>query len=325
MITAVTVTYGDRWCYLEVLLQRLEAEKLVRDVVVVDNASKQDIASLCIAAGFSKPRVIRLEQNLGSAGGYKVGIEAAFNLNNDFILLLDDDVVPDQACLLRLKNDFKRIYCQSETSIFAISAYRESHFSKIYRYGKLEKYNFQGLNIFSLPQRILKLKKKLILNSLTTEVISQQRGTAYAGLFFHKYVINAVGVPNDKFVLYYDDNEFSYRILMHGGQIWLDPEAICNDICENYSMSVFDIPILGYLNSDSDFKIFYMVRNKTYLDFFVYKIMSLYYLINMFIFLTGVFVSGVFLFKLRRVTTIYRAVLAGCSGKLGMHPDYPLP
>lgn len=323
-ITVVTVTYGDRWQYLQVLLRRLEQEELVHDVVVVDNASTRDIAVACSLARFLKPHVYRQERNLGSAGGYNVGIKGALTLHNDFIMLLDDDVVPDQECFFNLLNDYQNIYKKKPYANFAVIPYRQSHFSEITESTKYEYYNFQGLNIFTIPHRIFNLQKKIILSQLTPNIVYEQRGTAYAGLYFNRSLITEIGLPNPDFVLYYDDMEFTYRILKNCGQIWLDPSATCDDICKNYSMNVFSPPIVGYLNADSDAKIFYMIRNKTYLDCFVYETMSFYYVINVIVFLIGITLIGVLTCRWHRVRIIYRAVLAGCHGRLGVHPDYQL-
>lgn len=323
-LTVVTVTYGDRWQYLQVLLYRLEQEESVHDVVIVDNASTLDIAAACSEAKFVKPLVYRQEKNLGSAGGYNVGIKEALKLHNDFIMLLDDDVVPGQLFFLNLQNDFQNISKKIPYANFAIIPYRHSHFSEITEPTKFEYYNFQGLNIFTIPHRILNIQKKIILSQLTPNVVYEQRGTAYAGLYFHRSLTAEIGLPNPDFVLYYDDMEYTYRILKNGGQIWLDPGVTCDDICKNYSMNVFSPPIIGYLSADSDSKIFYMIRNKTYLDRFVYESMSFYYMFNALVFLTGITLIGVLTCKWRRVRTIYRAVFAGCHGRLGVHPDYQL-
>ena len=57
------------------------------EVIVVDNASKQDEASI-ISERFPHVKVIRSAQNLGFAGGNNLGIKAA---KGDYILLINND------------------------------------------------------------------------------------------------------------------------------------------------------------------------------------------------------------------------------------------
>jgi len=323
-ITAIIVTYGDRWQYLKVLLNRLEDEKLVEDVVIIDNASMHDITTLCVEANFKKTKVFREKQNLGSAGGYKAGIEAALVLNNDIIMLFDDDVVPEPGCIETLKNEFDNIYIEGNTNIFSLIPYRDCLHSKVLKTSFLDKCNFVGLNLFTFIQRHLNFKKYLAIEKFSHEVVDCQMGTAYACLFFHKTLINKIGLPNEEFILYYDDVEFTYRILKNGGKVWLAKEALCYDVCNNYSSSLGSPPILGYLMADSDSKVFYLIRNRIYLDRFIFSRISYFYIVNAFVFLFCITTLGVFYFNTKRVKTIYHAIIAGFWGKLGMHPDYPL-
>jgi len=323
-ITAVVVTYGDRWQYLAVLLRCLEGDSLVNDIVVIDNASHRDIATSCTNAGYNKVQITRMDRNIGSAGGYKAGIETAITLANAHIMLFDDDVVPKPGCLQILQNDFDKLSVEDNPATFALIPYRDCQHYKISKPSIFDKHNFNGLNVFTLVQRLFGIQKKCIIDKLTSDVISHQRGTAYACLYFHRSLIDAIGLPDQEFVLYYDDMEFTSRILKRGGKIWLDVDARCEDICQNYSMDVFSPPFFGYLRADNDAKIFYMMRNKTYLDRFVYKVISPYYFINVVTLLFGISVLGLLTSRIRRVKTIYRAVIAGYQGKMGMHPDFPL-
>lgn len=324
MITAVTVTYGDRWCYLEVLLRRLEAEKLVRDVVVVDNASKRDISLACIEAGFIKPQVIRLEQNLGSAGGYNAGIKAALELPGAYIMLYDDDVVTTPGSLEHLVKSFNHIAETHPSPLLAVMSYRESQHGKLIVYNpplRLADHHFLGLNIFNFFQRHFKKIKKL---TTTPDVALQNRGVAYAGLLLRKSEICKIGLPNSDFIVYFDDVEFTSRLLKKGGSIWLDTESHCEDICDNYSMPIVSLPFIGYLYSNSDIKVFYLIRNRIYFDRYSLEVRSIAVTINMLIFVIIIFLSGVILFRFKRLKTIFRAIIDGHNGKLGMHPDYPL-
>lgn len=92
-IVAVVVTWNRRDLLRE-SLDAVAAQSLppVR-TVVVDNASDDGTAEL-LATGYADLEVLRLEANIGGAGGFAAGIERALTFEPDLVWLLDDDTVP---------------------------------------------------------------------------------------------------------------------------------------------------------------------------------------------------------------------------------------
>ena len=88
-LSIITINYNGLKDTCE-LIESLPLEDKSIEVIVVDNASKDDEASI-IASRYPQAKVIRSEQNLGFAGGNNLGIKAAlgrylFFINNDVIL-----------------------------------------------------------------------------------------------------------------------------------------------------------------------------------------------------------------------------------------------
>lgn len=89
IVSIITINYNGLKDTCE-LIDSLPLEDKSIEVIVVDNASKEDEASI-IASSYPQVKVIRSEQNLGFAGGNNLGIKAAqgknlFFINNDTIL-----------------------------------------------------------------------------------------------------------------------------------------------------------------------------------------------------------------------------------------------
>lgn len=87
--SVITINYNGLKDTCE-LIESLPLEDKSIEVIVVDNASKEDEASI-IASRYPQVKVIRNEKNLGFAGGNNLGIKAAqgkylFFINNDVIL-----------------------------------------------------------------------------------------------------------------------------------------------------------------------------------------------------------------------------------------------
>ena len=92
-VCVVTVTYGNRFKYLEKVIDSCLKEG-VGKIIVVDNdshpESRQKLEEL--EKKEAKLKVIYLDENKGSAGGYKIGLKEAYKCKKcEFILCLDDD------------------------------------------------------------------------------------------------------------------------------------------------------------------------------------------------------------------------------------------
>lgn len=88
-VSIITINYNGLKDTCE-LIETLPLENESIEVIVVDNASKKDEASL-IEQRYPQVKVIRSKENLGFAGGNNLGIKAArgkylFFINNDTIL-----------------------------------------------------------------------------------------------------------------------------------------------------------------------------------------------------------------------------------------------
>ena len=89
IISIITINYNGLKDTYE-LIDSLPLEDKSIEVIVVDNASKEDEASI-IASRYPQVKVIRSKQNLGFAGGNNLGIKAAlgrylFFVNNDTLI-----------------------------------------------------------------------------------------------------------------------------------------------------------------------------------------------------------------------------------------------
>jgi rhamnopyranosyl-N-acetylglucosaminyl-diphospho-decaprenol beta-1,3/1,4-galactofuranosyltransferase len=105
-VAAVFVTM-NRSATAMTCLQRLAAQtRLPDEVYVLDNASTDDTAEklLEFAASQSelKLKIHSLAENIGNAGGMKIGMETIFAADFDGLWILDDDSWPEPEALERL-------------------------------------------------------------------------------------------------------------------------------------------------------------------------------------------------------------------------------
>jgi GT2 family glycosyltransferase len=99
-VSVLIVTWNsERW--IGACLEALQGAcgGLEWELIVVDNASADDSASMAERHGGARCRVIRSEENLGFAGGVNVGLEAVCG---EWLLLLNPDCVLDPGSVPKL-------------------------------------------------------------------------------------------------------------------------------------------------------------------------------------------------------------------------------
>jgi rhamnosyltransferase len=106
---AVIVTYNPNFNQLSELLCSLESQ--VAGVVIVDNASVEFDWSRIDSLGldYFKIDLIKLDNNLGLGGGLNIGVNFSKELNFPFVLLLDQDSLPDSEMVNNLHLAYERL------------------------------------------------------------------------------------------------------------------------------------------------------------------------------------------------------------------------
>lgn len=288
-IYAVTVTYGERFKYLKRVVDSL-LEQEIDKIVIISNGSEEKslIRIKELVNKFKQIELIDLKKNTGSANGFYCGINFAIKSKADFIWLLDDDNCPKKGALDALKEKWIELSTDNDENNTALLSYRSDRkiFHDAINLGKPylmlgSRNSFLGFNIFSFSK------------SKINEASTKQKGAVavapYGGLFFHKTLIDTIGLPNRNFFLYGDDYDFSYRITKGGGKIYLIVLSEIEDLEKSFHIKNNDKKRRSkYFNTNSKQRIFYSVRNgiKFEQNFVSNKII---YFINAFIYLILLF------------------------------------
>ena len=116
-VLAVVVTFNRR----ETLLRTLDflGQQDVANVVIVDNASTDGTQEAVRAA---HPKLIyhRLNENIGSAGGFGTGMKVAYEAGADWIWLFNDDSRPLPGALGTLARLYKKLPDAADTGFLKI-------------------------------------------------------------------------------------------------------------------------------------------------------------------------------------------------------------
>lgn len=105
-VCAVIVTY-NRCELLKECIESVRSQSFPCDLFVVDNASSDGTALFLESVGYPH---ISLDQNIGGAGGFNVGIRTAVSEGYRYIWLMDDDCIPEKDALKSLMDAAERLH-----------------------------------------------------------------------------------------------------------------------------------------------------------------------------------------------------------------------
>lgn len=325
-ICVLIVTYGDRWLLLKQILNSVMSLEPVSSIVVVDNASAYSVQDHCKKLQDHRIKVITNTENKGSAGGYKVGMEHFINHTNaDFIWLLDDDNLPHDDALKQLLDAWQNnsdALKPGQHALFSLRLDRKQHLN-IARGENANRYyrvlnSFMGFNLFQIPfNQYYKFRDKF-RKDRPLKARAVMPYVPYGGLFLHRYLLQKIGYPNERFFLYADDSEYTYRITQSGGTIWLISCSRIEDI--DRSLGVIYAPKLGrsiYLDQWS-FRSYYQVRNSIFFNLNTAVTNPGIFQLNKSLYLFGQWIISILTGKQRNYTKFLKAVHDGLAGNLGL-------
>jgi GT2 family glycosyltransferase len=210
---AVVVVTFNRAELLGRTLDGLAAQTHQPDaVIVVDNASTDHTREILDAhTGLALQR-IHLDTNTGGSGGFRAGTEAAYDQGFDRIWLMDDDVVPapdclavlmaiDEPCLMSVRENKRGRLVEKAATDFDLRrpwSIRPKRASVETSYGERS----------AMPERV------------EIEIV------AFEGFMMRREVIDAVGLPDETFFIFYDDVDLALRARRAGYRIWAVRDAV---------------------------------------------------------------------------------------------------
>ena len=326
----VTVTYGQRAALLEAVLTALSQTNIFK-IVIVSNNAKWDVDTLAKRVAPSKTELLSLPANEGSAVGFARGIEYACDLGAKFIWLLDDDNVPEANALPTLVSAYSEYSVGIAADRLALLAFRPDHqidlaygisLTRIYPRPS----SFLGFHIRDIPYKFLRrIYLPASRHSQNVPAFIDVPIAPYSGLFFHRSLIENVGLPRTDFVLYGDDWEFTNRIVRHSGRIRMVRAARLRDLEISWKLkSRFNSSLIGWLEGEGDFRAFYGARNTTYIDRYCRPCNPVLFGINRAVYCLMLWFCARALRRTMRYKVLRRAIRDGLAGRLGLNSDYPL-
>jgi GT2 family glycosyltransferase len=205
-------------------LSQIETEGIEHQVFLVDNASREPFV---LPKNRKDVNLIRSDTNLGFTGGNNLGFAAASKtFNPDYFLLLNSDTTVKADFLLRL---YERIKIDPDLGLVS---------PKIYFYPGCE-YHLQDYKkadqgrVFWFAGGVV---DEANLQAFHAGVDELERGQFDGGtpmdfasgccFLVRREVLATTGVFDDRFFLYFEDADLSYRIKRAGFRLEMEPRAV---------------------------------------------------------------------------------------------------
>ena len=234
LVSIVTINYNNTQVTLELLLSIKECTYKNLHVIVVDNGSEENPATI-ISEKFPDVVVVRSDVNLGFSAGNNLGCKHA---KGEYIFFVNNDTLFAENVIEELIKPFSEIEHLAIVSPKMI--YYES--PNIIQYaGSTEINSLTGRNEVVGKGQVD--NDRLFKSGLTFFAHG-------AAMIIKKSILNEIGGFPDIFFLYYEEIDYSYKVRKAGYKIYYNNKAV---IYHRVSYSV---------GEDSSLKTFYMTRNR---------------------------------------------------------------
>ncbi len=204
-------------------------EVVVKDfklnVVIIDNASKEIFKTDKDLYNNFNLEIIRSKENLGFSGGQNLGIKYALANNADYVLVLNNDIYVDENFIVNLLNTFEtnkdcgivspKIYF-AKGHEFHKDRYKNEDLGKVIWYAG-GKNDFK--NVLAFHKGVDEVDKGQY------EVLEKTDFASGCCEMIKKEVFEKIGFFDEKYFLYYEDNDLSQRAKNKGFEIYFQPKS----------------------------------------------------------------------------------------------------
>lgn len=190
-IVAVVVTYNRKDLLVKCLDGILNQTNPVDSIILIDNNSTDGTDKFLEQKGYFENQVIdyvKLSENIGGAGGFYEGIKRGYDDGFDWFWLMDDDAIPCNDAVEKFLRKIKK-----------------------------------DKKILAFTSKIIQSKSDKLEGCSGLEMVNSW---TFVGCGFNKKIIESIGFPRKDFFIYYDDLDYSRRVIDSGFEIYLINDSL---------------------------------------------------------------------------------------------------
>lgn len=240
----VVITTYCRQELLEILLKSLNDMSIsAKSIFVVDNENSQETKKI-VESHNAKwlPQTV----NSGGAGGFAVGVKAAFDAGVEWIWIMDDDVKVFKDALEKMEPWLNRGVKREQRVI------------------QPRRYNYDNTPFYWQYHFLVKLG---IPNPIApsafneTETYKPMNTSCFEGGFYHRSIVFEIGIPDARFFIYWDDTIYGYLASK------LTQPILVRDFVMQRTRQINNLKIgtVRKLNGTSNMTRYYIMRNRGYM------------------------------------------------------------
>lgn len=212
-VSVIIVNYNGIEDTLECLESLKKCEYNNLSIIIVDNASDDvNIKKLNeIEGAFIK--VLYNNENLGFSGGNNVGIRVALEEKADLVCLLNNDTIVEADFIPAMVN---RLLVSDKVSVVS---------PMIKDYYSMERISYAGGDINSFKGGVFIEG----INSYDEQRMQVARRITFASgccMLIRAEVFKYIGYLTEDYFLYYEDTDFSKRVINAGYEMFYEPKAV---------------------------------------------------------------------------------------------------
>ena len=252
-ICLVVVTY-NRKELLKENLNSLINQNIKCDILVVDNNSNDGTDSLVkdFQKEYSNIIYIKLDENVGGAGGFYNGVSKAYELKYDFVVLMDDDGHPINNNTIR--NLIELYYKEDNKKVMINSIVYSDYNTKTLSFGMLGANNLEEL-------------KEKIKDGKIEGAINPFNGTLLT-----KELIKDIGYPKKEFFISGDETEYTLRARKNGYKIMTAVSSEYYHPSAKYKIKKVFGKEIKMRSSISIWRRYYYARNYSFINKKYYRV-----------------------------------------------------
>lgn len=229
-VAIVVLHFGEEKNTMDCLrsIDKLKINEFGLLTIVIDNEPKKEFSPPTGGSEFKarELEIIQNKENLGFSGGNNVGIRYALKNNADYTLILNNDTIVDKNLVLEL---VKVVQSDEHIGIVVPKIY----FAKGYEFHKDRYKESEKGKVIWYAGGVMDWRNVIGVHRGVDEVDNGQyeevQETDFASgccMFVKREIFEKIGFFDEKYFLYYEDNDLSQRLKRAGFRIVYSPKAV---------------------------------------------------------------------------------------------------
>lgn len=255
-IAAVVYTYNRKESLVKCLEALFNQTYPINEIIVVDDATTDGTEQL-LENKFKNVTHLRLAQESGGAGSVRAGMELAYNKGHDWVWVLDDDAWPADNALEKLVVVMTGGKIRLDTIGVLVGR-------RVWPADKLDPTIPETIFeiIKGTPFAGFPISKRELENGNSLENVESVNYIFFSGILVSRKAIEVAGLPLKEFFIFWDDIEYSQRLLDNGFSLYqVLTSYIIHPLWKPYKNKRFFNKTIS-LEDYKDWRSYYVTRNE---------------------------------------------------------------